>query len=381
MSAAQGPATLDLLVELSDALVTDLDVDGLLEKLTNRCVELVGAQVAAIMLADSRGTLRLLAAAPEYATWIDLLEASHTPGNWSFATGLPVSDADLDVPDPRWAAFARQAREGGFRSVTAVPMRVRGEVIGVFNVLRHRAGWLTPEQLGLTRSLANIAAAGLLMQHDQRYRTVLAAQSQRLLNGRVAIERARGILAESLGIGVDTALDEMRRHAARIGEGLSTVADQVVAGVPVTRHFVTDKPIQLIHRITTDTLTVLRTLVRQQITGAGLSGSAADAFLLAVHEAAVNAEEHAGGGRLWLWRHRGNLWCEVSDDGPGLEMGSWNGTNTPQPADMRHAGLWLIRRICPDAQVTSTPQGTRILLRQPIPSHPGSSFPFVDAGG
>ncbi|WIM92563.1 GAF domain-containing protein [Actinoplanes oblitus] len=381
MNAAQDPATLDLLAELSDALVADLDVDGLLERITHRCIELLDAQAAGVMLADDRGVLRLLAAAPEFTTWIDLVESAPAPATWSFATGLPVTDADLDIPDPRWAAFARQAREGGFRSVAALPMRIRGEVIGVLSLLRHRAGWLTPEQLSLAQSLANVATAGLLTQHDQGYRAVLAAQSQRVLSGRVAVERARGILAELLDIGVDTALDELRRHASRTGQGLSAAADQVVASVPLARELAAGPPMLLVHRITVDTLPELRALVRQRIADAGLSGSAADAFLLAVHEAAANAEEYAVGGRLWLWHHRGSVWCEVSDDGPGLPVDYRDRTDSPRPGDMRHAGLWLIRRICPDSEITSTPQGTRLLLRQPLPGHPGTPFTPGDAGG
>ena len=101
--------------------------------------------------------------------------------------------------------------------------------------------------------------------------------------------------------------------------------------------------------------------------GAGLSGSAADSFLLAVHEAAANAEEHGGGGRLWLWLHDGNVWCEISDDGPGLPAGFTIRTDPPGPGNVDHAGLWLIRRICRDVLIDSSARGTRLLLRQQLP--------------
>ncbi|MEU8241654.1 GAF domain-containing protein [Actinoplanes missouriensis] len=377
MSAAQDPATMDLLVELSDTLVADLDVDKLLQTVTNRCIELLDAQAAGVMVADGRGTLRLLAAAPEYTTWVDLFEAPGAPTGWCFATGLAVADADLDIPDPRWAAFARQAREGGFRSAVALPMRVRGDVIGVFSLFRHRPGWLTAEEMRLAQALANVSTIGLLMQRDHGYRTTLANQAQRVLSGRVAVEQARGILAELLGVDVDTARKELRRHATRTGLSLGAVADEVVATVPLNREWRPGTPVLLAHRITMETLATLRTLVRQRMTGVGLSGSAADTFLLAVHEAATNAEEHADGGRLWLWRHSGSLWCEISDDGPGLPV-DYRIRAHASAGDIRHTGLWLIRRICPDVEITSTSQGTRVLLRQPIPDHSGG--PFSDAG-
>ncbi|MEU4561694.1 GAF domain-containing protein [Actinoplanes sp. NPDC023936] len=370
---------MDLLVELSDILVSDLDVDKLLQKLTNRCIDLLDAQAAGVMLAGDRGTLRLLAAAPEYTTWVDLFEAPASPIGWCFTTGLAVADADLDIPDPRWTAFARQARDGGFRSAVALPMRVRGEVIGVFSLFRDRPGWLTAEEMRLAQALANVSTIGLLMQHDQGYRATLAAQAQRVLSGRVAVEQARGILAELLGVDVDTALEELRRHASRTGLDLGAAADEVVGAIPLTAEVGPGKPVLLAHRITMDTLAAVRTLVRQRMTSAGLSGFAADTFMLAIHEAATNAEEHADGGRLWLWRHDGSLWCEISDDGPGLPAGYRVRTDAPA-GDFRHAGLWLIRRIYPDAEITSTAQGTRVVLRQPLPDHSGGPFSAAGAG-
>ncbi|WP_433790800.1 hypothetical protein [Actinoplanes sp. CA-252034] len=56
----------DFLVELSDTLVADLDVDALLHWVTERCVRVLDVQAAGIMLADDRGVLQLLAAVPEY---------------------------------------------------------------------------------------------------------------------------------------------------------------------------------------------------------------------------------------------------------------------------------------------------------------------------
>jgi len=43
-------------------------------------------------------------------------------------------DADLGRPDRRWTVFAQQARDAGFWSAAAVPMRIRGEVVGALSV-------------------------------------------------------------------------------------------------------------------------------------------------------------------------------------------------------------------------------------------------------
>ena len=118
--------------------------------------------------------------------------------------------------------------------------------------------------------------------------------------------------------------------------------------------------------ITENNLPMLRAQVRQRLLRAGLSGTTADRFMLAIHEAAANAQEHAGGGRLWLWRHLDDLWCEITDDGPGLPDPFTVRTGPPHPDDVEHVGLWLIHRACPDVQISNTPRGLRLLLRQPL---------------
>jgi anti-sigma regulatory factor (Ser/Thr protein kinase) len=369
VSAADDQTVVDFLVELSDTLVADLDVDGLLHGVAERCVQLLDAQAAGILVADGRGELRLLAAAPEFTAGVRLFEAVSAPGSWCFATGQTMAGADLGAPDPRWQVFAEDAREAGFGSVSAVPMRVRGEVVGVLSVLRHRPGPFTDEQLRLTRAVANVATAGLLVQRDAGYRTVLAVHARQVLTGRVAIERARGVLAELLAVDVDVALTELRRHAARTGRSLQAAAAEVVDSLPAAGRSSGSGTVLLAHRVTMNSLPALRAQVRQRLVTAGLSGSAVDSFLLAVHEAAANAEEHAGGGRVWLWIHDGGVWCEISDDGPGLPDGFTIRIDPPGPGNVDHAGLWLIRRICPDLLIDSGPRGTRVLLRQQLPAH------------
>ncbi|GAA4934421.1 hypothetical protein GCM10025331_19300 [Actinoplanes utahensis] len=374
---------MDLLAEVSDTLVADLDTDALLHWVSERGMQLLSAQAAGIMLADARGVLRLLAVAPQYTPQAKLFETVSAPSHWSFATGQSLVDPDLEDPDPRWPGFAVQAGAAGFRSVTAVPMRIHGEIIGTFSVLRHRPGPFSDEQLRLAQALANLATVGLLVKRDTGYRRVLAARSQQILIGRVAVERARGILAELLDMNTAAALQELRRHAMRTDRNLAATATELVRNLPTQHRNTGPASALLVQPITmASSLAPLRDLVRQWLSGTGLSGTTLDSFLLAIHEAATNAQEHARGGRLWLWRHDGSLWCEISDDGPGLPAGF------EIPAGMPHihhqqTGLWLIRRICPDMLITSTTGGTRLLLHQPLPvqSTGSPSAADSDAGG
>lgn len=56
----------------------------------------------------------------------------------------------------------------GFRSVQALPMRVRSETIGAKNLFRSETGRIAEADLPLAQGLADIAAIDLLQEHTMR---------------------------------------------------------------------------------------------------------------------------------------------------------------------------------------------------------------------
>jgi hypothetical protein len=60
-------------VELADTLVEEFDVVDFLQMITERCVEVLAADAAGLMLADQRGNLRLVASTLERAQLLELL--------------------------------------------------------------------------------------------------------------------------------------------------------------------------------------------------------------------------------------------------------------------------------------------------------------------
>ncbi len=61
-------------VELADTLVAGFDLMEFLHTLTERCVELLEVDAAGLLLADSRGVLRLVAASTEQARVAELFQ-------------------------------------------------------------------------------------------------------------------------------------------------------------------------------------------------------------------------------------------------------------------------------------------------------------------
>ncbi len=219
-------------VELADTLVDDFDVVDFLHVLAERCVQLVDVDAAGLMLADQRGSLRVIASSSQQARLLELFQLQHEEGPCleCFKTGRPVAEADLATAGGRWPSFTAAAREAGFAAVQALPMRLRNEVIGAMNLFMTTAGGLDPAGRQVGQALADVATIGLLQERNFRHQEVLAEQLQGALNSRVAIEQAKGLLAERLRLDMGQAFELLRDQARAQNRRLAELADAVTDG-------------------------------------------------------------------------------------------------------------------------------------------------------
>jgi hypothetical protein len=219
-------------VELADTLVNDFDVVEFMTMLAHRVVELLGAREAGVVLADERGVLRSVASSHESAHLLDLFELQNEEGPCldCYRTGEPVLNHLLAAPDDRWPNFAAEARRLGFTAVHALPMRLRGEVIGAVNIFASNAAALTQSEVEVGQALADVATVGLLQERGLREARLLNEQLQGALNSRIAIEQAKGMLAERRGIEMDAAFDALRAYARNTNRKLSAVAQSLLTG-------------------------------------------------------------------------------------------------------------------------------------------------------
>src|ERR1700722_18604666 len=131
-------------VELADTLVGGFDLMEFLHMLTERCVELLEAEAAGLLLTDGRGALRLVAASTEQARLAELFQIQNDEGPCldCFRSGVAVIVPDISGQDAaaRWPRFSAEAREMGFAAVHAIPMRLRDQVIGTLNLFSSTAG-------------------------------------------------------------------------------------------------------------------------------------------------------------------------------------------------------------------------------------------------
>lgn len=224
-------------VELADTLVEGFDVVDFLQMLTERCVELLDVDAAGLMIADQRGSLQLMAASHERARLLELFELQGEDGPCMecYSTGRPITNVGLTESRERWPRFSPAAVEAGFGSTHALPMRLRGQVIGALNLFTDEAAILDQDSIEIGQAMADVATIGLLHERNTSEQTILSEQLQAALYSRVLVEQAKGVLAARAGISVSEAFTRMRGHARRTGTTLSVVAAAVINGTLDTR--------------------------------------------------------------------------------------------------------------------------------------------------
>ncbi len=219
----------DTFLLLADTLVDDFDPIEVLSVLAERCVELLGATAAGIMIADSHGGLQVMAESGHQAHVLELFQIQNQEGPCldSFRHGRPVVHADLATSP--WPNFGPAAIDAGLRAVHAFPMRLRSQILGTVNLFMAETGLLTDADAGAAQALAHAATITLIHHQGAHHSAQVTAQLQTALNSRVAVEQAKGALAERAGIDVDEAFTRLRSYARDNNAKLTDVATALVS--------------------------------------------------------------------------------------------------------------------------------------------------------
>jgi GAF domain-containing protein len=216
-------------VTLADTLVAGYDVVDLLQTLVDSCAELLDASDVGLVLADTTGDLSVVASTSERDALVDLLQppSGVGPSVDCFQSGDVVSIADI-ASAQKWPQFVSDATAQGFASLHAVPMRLRGTVIGALSLYRSSTGVLSEDDASVVQGLADVATIGVLHERVLRESGIAQAQLQRALDSRVIIEQAKGVIAQTRSIDMDDAFRALRDYARNRGLNLRDVAELVV---------------------------------------------------------------------------------------------------------------------------------------------------------
>lgn len=222
------------LISMADTLVSDFDVADLFHELVVSCTDLLDVAQAGLLLTDGNGVLGVAAASSEAAGVVELLELENRggPGAEAFRADRPVHSGSLagSGAHHRWPDFGEAARAAGFRAVTAVPMRLRHQVLGALDLFLTDAEDLTDEDLTVAQALADLATIAIIQDRLTVDDRTVISQLRTALKTRVVIEQAKGIVAQDTDLTMDEAFARIRRHARNNNERLRDISAAIVSG-------------------------------------------------------------------------------------------------------------------------------------------------------
>ena len=184
---------LERLLEVVRGLTTAPDLESFLQTVINEATELTDSELSSILEYDETAEeLRFLA-----MHWFqrDLLRPVGVPldgsaAGWVYRRGQPLIIQDVKV-DQRHFKVVDRVTKHVTHSLVAVPLTVRGEVIGVLEALNKKDNaHYTEEDLTILETLAALAAQAIQnvsLQRKVRATTIELAELERLKTDFIAI--------------------------------------------------------------------------------------------------------------------------------------------------------------------------------------------------
>ena len=217
-------------VELADNLTDDFDALELLTVLVERSVDLLGVAAAGLLIADGQDQMQCAASSSESARLLELYQLQNDEGPCleCYRSGQPVFAGSMQKASSRWPRFAEAASREGFVGVLALPLRLRGHVIGALNLFDANGILSDPTTHPVAQAMADVATIAILQERLGKQREVLNEQLQSALTSRVVIEQAKGVLAARLDVDMGEAFERLRKRSRDDRRRLVEVAEEVV---------------------------------------------------------------------------------------------------------------------------------------------------------
>jgi diguanylate cyclase (GGDEF)-like protein len=166
----------DVLSEFARTMLTNFPIQGILDHLVRRIVDVMPISAAGVTLISPGTNPRYVAASDESALRFEELqtELGEGPCLVAYQTGEAVAVADLR-DDRRFLLFAPLAVEAGLAAVFTFPLHNGAERLGALDLYRTTPGLLDAGTMDAAQTLADVAASYLL---NARARTELRESSE-----------------------------------------------------------------------------------------------------------------------------------------------------------------------------------------------------------
>jgi signal transduction histidine kinase len=152
----------EVLVEFARTMITDFDIQGILDRLVERIVDVMPVTSAGVTLIAPDEAPRYVAASDDAALLFEKLQTrlGEGPCLAAYESGEAVAVPDLGA-DVRFPRFAPAAMAAGLLAVFTFPLRDGELGLGALDLYRDESGPLTDGDLKAAQVLADVASAYL----------------------------------------------------------------------------------------------------------------------------------------------------------------------------------------------------------------------------
>jgi signal transduction histidine kinase len=330
------------LYEVGQAIASTLDLDRVLEESTTRVAEVLGAEASTLLLIDEeRGELvfKVPAGPAERILREQRMPLDKGVAGWVATCGVPIIIPDTTT-DHRFYVQIDKLTGYRTRSIMAVPLQVKGKIIGVVEVINKTDGTLFNEDDQQWLSiLAPLIAAAI---ENARLYTALREERDRII---AAEENVRHELARDLHDGpaqilsaIILNIDMARRYLAAGPEKMAKELNFLDSLAQEANQEVRDllfslRPLTLVTHGLIAALTQLVERYQKHVPyrihlevgtlqDDVLAPRVSSTLFVIIQEALNNIQKHAKAQEVWvkLDTSQTDLWVEVADDGQGFDV-------------------------------------------------------------
>ncbi|MBI2368768.1 MAG: GAF domain-containing protein [Deltaproteobacteria bacterium] len=385
---------LDVLFTIGKSITGTLNLENVLNEIVKSAAQLMNTQICSLMLLSEDGRELAIKAvyggSPDYIKKPNLPVAESLIGQ-AVKTRQPVTS--MDVREERGYRYLDLARREGLCALLAVPMMVKGQVIGVINTYKSTRHRFTENEIKLLSSLADQSAIaienarlyGRMIDLEERIRRV----EKFGVLGELAVEIAHEVknpltiikmLLYGLQVEDQKDLEIIRSEIDRMNRIVTQFLGYSRPGEPrsqpVDLNQILEATLQLVeHRVAKQKVMVERNFSR--LPPVEVDVEKMEQAFLNLYLNALDAMP--GGGRLAVAtrRHGGEITITIDDTGTGIPPDIRDRIFAPFVTSKETGlglGLSIVHRIVEqhhgEVRVRSGPGGTgystRFIIRLPV---------------
>ena len=187
---------LEVLYQISRALVGKQDLDAILQQVVTMTAELVGSKICSLMLLNGKKNELIIKATQSLSTaYRDKppIKVGQSVSGRVLEKKQAIQVTDV-TKDPRYG-YPEIAKQEGLKSLLSVPLLLSDRVIGVLNCYTEEEKAFSKEEIQLVQTIANQAA--IVIEHvrvvSEEAEARLALETKRAVDGakRVLMKRRK----------------------------------------------------------------------------------------------------------------------------------------------------------------------------------------------